>query len=388
MKKWRVFKSLKNPFWEAWFWLALPSILFCIKYTEKLSFGSYSIALVWVLVWFGASHLLIKVKDWQLRLPFRLAIVLGLATGAFIVFEWVPSNNLQVDRWSVIIKWWQALLSGNNPYLSVSHLGNSPGPFPFFFLPYLPFYFLGEVGWLSIFCLIVLFLSLRRGAQVLGLLFLLVGFLWELLVRSNLTFNALWVMLTLIAPSFGYLKNKWLWAFAAGIALCTRSLTLFPLLTFLAITLGKNPWGYIKNASVTKLIGLIFLTAILPFCGLWWAFPNFWKGFNPITFQATVFMPSWMVIVLMLACFFTVGIRAKRVLDFYLQVTRWLSILFICYLSYVTYTNGFYDALYGSQADISYFNFVIPFGISTIYLALYPEANKALLIPGIKLGPS
>ena len=344
-------------------------------------------ASLWLLIFGVAAYLIWKLKEREFPNYAVWVLACLVLAGSLGLYSALPAERLQVDRWSVTTQWWQALFNGDNPYLSVSHLGNSPGPFPGLFLAYLPFYFLGETGWLWTAIVVFALWLFRKSLWPLLLVFLMPGFLWEGATRSNLFFNGTWILLVLVAPSFKKIQNPFVWAALLGWAICTRSLTLFPLAAFVLIAHNGNLVSALKNKNLWTLSAIAVLTAASPFIGLSFYFPAFWAGFNPITFQATAFMPSWMIATLFFIGIFTIP-KINNGLIFSLYLTRWLSCLFMAYWLWVIYTNGWSDAFFNSQADLSYFNFVIPFGLAAMYFSAYPEANKALFIPETKDGPS
>ncbi len=381
------FNTPPKTFIEAWAWLCLPSFFYCAKYTEFLGIGSWIFATAYSVFFGFVAYITYNFKKVELPIP-SVRVSLGLVIlGSAFAYKLVPAETLQVDRWSVIMHWWDAALKSENPYLSVSHLGNSPGPYPGLFLLYFPFYLLGETGWLWTLLVVAMVFYFRKNPLPVLLIIFIPGFLWEGLTRSNLVINGAWICFTLILPSFYKIEKVWFWALLLGIAICTRSLTLFPVAAFFWMASGKNLKSLFQNLYFFRILILALLAAAFPFMVLWISFPNFWLGFNPITFQATVFMPNIMVAGIFLLGLFTLP-KENTLGLFSIFITRWLSCLFLGYWAWVCYTNGWRDAFYNSQADISYFNFVIPFGLAAMFFSCYPKADKALLMPGTKEGPS
>ena len=60
-------------------------------------------------------------------------------------------------RWSVITSFWDSYFATEYAYFAKSFAGNPPGPMPFYFIMALPFYLIGELGFLSIIGLLLFY---------------------------------------------------------------------------------------------------------------------------------------------------------------------------------------------------------------------------------------
>lgn len=75
----------------------------------------------------------------------------------------VDENNLNVDRWSALHTFIVSVLDGVYPYNIPDHLNQTSSNFPALFYLGLPFYFLGDVGFLQCFVFLIIVLWLFKG---------------------------------------------------------------------------------------------------------------------------------------------------------------------------------------------------------------------------------
>src|SRR5690606_4490533 len=137
-------------------------------------------AITIVIVLSSISFLFLYMKRYSFPNYYYLDI--GLLSSFFIVSFIVCYNllveKLIVDRWSVITSFCYAHFANIYPYFAKSNVGNPPGPMPFYFLLALPFYSIGELGFLSLIGVLLFFFLLKYfkiefQRRILILLFLL-----------------------------------------------------------------------------------------------------------------------------------------------------------------------------------------------------------------------
>jgi hypothetical protein len=166
------------------FLFLLISFLFAVKYGSRITSSYILLASI-----ISAFYLFI----WKKRFVFgrfhskTIYILLAFFTLLFsIVFYKITPESLNVDRWSVITSFWDNYFNNEYVYAAKSHKGNPPGPMPFYYIIALPFYFIGELGFLSImgslvFLLILKYLKSPNYLKVTTILLILSStfYLWE-----------------------------------------------------------------------------------------------------------------------------------------------------------------------------------------------------------------
>lgn len=109
----------------------------------------------------------------------KVYIVIGLLISVVLVFMnlQVDPNSLHVDRWSAMEITIENLLDGRYPYDKTDYLGQTSSNLPGLSLLGLPFYLLGDVGYLQVFVFGVfsfwIYKSKRKSAEKILILLLL-----------------------------------------------------------------------------------------------------------------------------------------------------------------------------------------------------------------------
>ncbi len=297
-----------------------------------------------------------------------------------ILFLKIPVSILNVDRYSVITSFWENYFAGEYAYFAKSHMGNAPGPMPFYFMLALPFYSIGELGYFSLLGIIMFYLLLHyakieKNIQMIGTVLILtsVFYVWEVLCRSNIFLNG-----TLILFSIAFLyknlkrKNSSSLIFNGiiiGLLLSTRNVFVIPYIIAFLFALKSG----LLNLQQTIVIGIIsiFIFA-LTFAPFVINHIEDFKVSNPFIIQSDVLMPFQF-------SFFCVGIAilgyfvCKKESDIYFYSGCLLFLTIVLHYAYQTYQNGFYEAFFNSRADISYFILCTPF---LIYHVLFCNGNE------------
>ena len=348
------------------------NLLFFYKYIDRLTHfawaftGLYLILIIWIL----KKHIFLKIFNNRIK---YIAISFLLFLAVFIHY-YIDIHNLNVDRWSVISSFFEQLEQSKYPYFAHSHLGNPPGPMPFYFLIAFPFYSTGFYVLLSVFGYL-LFVWLTDFKQkysyhIIFLLLLSPFFYWELISRSNLfTYS----FLVVIAFLFFLNKNRpvlrYLGSFILGLLLATRSIYILVLIIFYMSLLWR------KKISFKDLIyNGIFLTLgfALSFIPLIAWFPNKFFVLNPFMIQSGFLIPVYYVgLFMVIAVILSFFVRDNKDIFFYSGLSLFLSILI--YFFYHIFKVGFTKAYINSIADISYFIFSVPFLLE--YLRLSKKRN-------------
>ncbi|OAV46188.1 hypothetical protein [Lewinella sp. 4G2] len=301
-------------------------------------------------------------------------LAIGWVAAAAFVHYRVDLEGLNVDRWSVISSFLEALEAGGYPYLAESHRGNPPGPMPVYhFLAY-PFY---KVGWLVLLAIIGpiagthwLTKSVDHDRRINALL-LLVGssawLYWEILVRSNVITFTILVLLGLAAWAYAIkAKANWpklgLLAVATGLLLATRSVFgLAYLLIFGSLLLQRL---YVGRVVVSAIISLVtFALIFLPFYLAW---PEEFMVINPFIVQGGFLVPHSFVAGFFLLATGLLAYPPARARPF-IWSGYLLFLIVGVYFAFHVWQSGFDLAFHGSKVDLSYFLFSVPFLICGLF---------------------
>ena len=193
-------EQLKSKFCV--FILLFINFAFSVKYLSRITpyflLGSILITVLYFMIWYFRFRIS-KISE-KLHFLNLALLILFIVTSSYI-FVQIPFQQLNVDRWSVINSFWNNYFNGEYVYFAKSHMGNMAGPMPFYFILALPFYLIGEIGYLSLLGVVIFYLLLKLNAKPpsiqLPYLFLVmfsVSTLWEVVCRSNIFLNAVLIL--------------------------------------------------------------------------------------------------------------------------------------------------------------------------------------------------
>ncbi len=342
------------------------NLIFSIKYLSRVTDFAVPISI-------GITSFYFLIFKYQDKFQFfgkqlKYVNIIGfivLFIASYLVFQKVPVQTLNVDRWSVITSFWDNYFADEYVYFALSHMNNYPGPMPFYYIVALPFYLLGELGYLSIIGLllfIILLKVLRKPLATQTAYFIIIAtspfFLWEIVGRSNIFFNSTLILISIVY-FFKTIENKNLFwnGIIIGLLLSTRNVYAIPYVIVFLFAL-KNRDISIKNTIIIGIIAVLtFAATFLPF--VIGHFEDFQK-MNPFIIQSSYLMPfefSFACIILSFLSFFVV----KNRLDVYFYSGLILFITIALHFVWMSMQHGLYDAFFNSKADISYFILCIPF---------------------------
>lgn len=347
------------------------NFVFAVKYLSRITpyYLIYSLVIVgsYYLLWRYSSHL--KIIPTKLTY-LNIALLCTFAIGSIIIFYKVPPLTLNVDRFSVISSFWDNYFAGKYAYFAKSHMGNAPGPMPFYFILALPFYLMGELGYLSLLGGFVFYSTLRydkksstQQTAAILLIILSMFYLWEVICRSNLFLNSTLILCSIIY-FFKSTENKkanyiLCNGIIIGLLLSTRNVFIIPYIITFLFALKTNIIS-IKNTLKIALIAIsTFIITFIPF--VLNHFDDFTKA-NPFIIQSSILMPlhfTFICILLSLASFFI--LKQKSDVFFYSALILFLTI--ILYNIHLLTRFGFQRMFYDKEnvGDISYFIFCVPF---------------------------
>jgi hypothetical protein len=343
----------------------ITNILFVYKYAARFSGNPWPFVLIYLVVlnililFFYKDHGPVRHTVTGSRIFFLSVIALALLLSV-IMLRFNP-EQIRVGRYPALHDWITRLLSGRFPYASATR----PSGFPFLFVLAMPFYLLGDLGFLQVFAFFVyaFLLYIRYGKQdgdrfqSLMLLVTAPLFLYEIVVRSDLFSNMVIVILFM-----GYCEGTLHKAKTAALLLigCTGGLLLAT--RGIVLLIYVIYFGYIFRSRIER--GLIFtcgvlagfIATLLPFAAWSW---GFFITSGPFAIQ-TSYLPLGLSVPALVLCIFMAA-RAKSLTQVYRSIAFMLfSIVLAAFLISVA-SNGWSATILGDRFDISYFCFTLPF---------------------------
>ena len=307
-------------------------------------------------------------------------IVLLFFSFSIVLNILIDGNNLNVDRWSAMDVSISAILDGKYPYMQLDHLNGRSSNLPGLILIGLPFYLLGNVGYLQSFTFLLFAYTLHKTinnykAKILGILLLISSlfYLWEVFVKSDLMSNFIIILcfITLWYKKYNNqeLKKPFLLGVLTSFVFFTRLVSIIPLIIFLFN-------AFIKSSVLKKIlfmISSILTISILSFIVLKnCPSLNVFKNYNPFSLQNRQLPLIISVIMIIIPFFYSKKSITLASLIKYCLIFISVPIFFSFFLSVFKY--GLHDIIYNSVFDLSYFNILTPFLI--YYIAL--RYNKTL----------
>lgn len=358
---------------------------FSIKYLSRLStyYILFSVLIISIYCVFWSVRFQLEKIFNKAKYP-NIGLLIVFTILSTLVFVKIPVETLNVDRWSVINSFWDNYFNGKYVYFAKSNAGNPPGPMPFYFILALPFYLFGELGYFSILGIVSLAILLyynskRTDFQSIYLILIMASpfYLWEVICRSNIFFNGILVLFSILyfLKSLEYKKpNYVLWnGILIGLILSTRNVFIIPFIIAFLFSLKQE----IISMKTTFIIGIIaiftFIFTFIPF-----VFNHFvdFTQMNPFIIQSSFLMPfeySFLCVSLSFGTLFI--IKNQNDVYFYSGLILFLSI--VLHYVYQIKENNFNKAFYNSYADISYFILCIPFLV--FYVIENENRNKKIL---------
>lgn len=252
--------------------------LFIAKYSSRIPVYYAWSVMAYVVALFAVFEFSIyyfpKKSEKFFKVCVSVSVVLFVAASLFLSFN-VDPYELNVDRWSAVHNFLFNMLNGVFPYSAQTHLGGYGSPFPVWQILHLPFYALGNVGYSSIFVILLFVLSLCKtrsflvGFKAILLLCMSPAVWYEIIVRSD--FMANFLLCATVINYMHYIKfdaerHIILSALIIGMFLSTRWTASIPFAVYLFPSFYK--WKLKKQFSLILLSCLVFVLTFLPFI-LW-----------------------------------------------------------------------------------------------------------------------
>lgn len=320
----------------------------------------------------------IKLK--KIYIIICLLVALSIFTITFIT----NGNTLNVDRWSAMDVAIRAFLNGEYPYIAVDHLQGRTSNFPGLLILGIPFYLLGNVGYLQVFAFLLLsytlylYLNIKEAFRYLLLFLISPAYWWEIFAISDLMSNTIIVLCFIILLKHKLkttvLEYPIFLGFSTSFLVLTRGIFAIPL-TLLVFkdfcnTNITNQLKYVFSFSITFIV---LITIVLMNC------PDLetLKRCNPLVLQAH-YLPNYIhILALMLPFYFS--FKIKKFNNDFFKISSFL-ILFPTLLAFIyTWDSvGFEEIILKSRFDLSYLSIVIPFILIEIVQNKNKVANEYL----------
>jgi hypothetical protein len=358
--------------------------LFLYKYGIRLNnINIYTLIFGYNLFLFIIFYSTIKIKlsNVTLNSIFALIVIAFFSITIYINISF-DGENLNVDRWSAMNESIKALLNKEYPYTALTHLGKGSSNLPSIFFIGLPFYLIGNVGFLQSFSFllfsVVLFKTLKNSkAKLVGILLLTLSifYWWEIYAKSDLMTNFIIILSFILFSAIKKVNfNKpYLLGFISGFLLYTRLVVIIPL----TILLFKN---FIKASANTKIH---FITAALIIISsltflIFRNCPNIetFLNYNPFLLQKKSSQLPLLISLLLILLPFYFSIKVKKpkeIIDFCVLL---LSLTVLLSFSITISNYEFSKIIDRHLFDISYFNIITPF---VLYKMAYSFDNSSFL---------
>lgn len=293
-----------------------------------------------------------------------IVLIIGIIF-TFIISQ-IDSESLHVDRWSAMELTVEGILYGQYPYTIPDHLGNMSSNFPALGYLAIPFYLLGDVGYLQVFVFLLLAHYLDKNVKkplkkygVLLLYLLSPAVLWEIAVKSDLMSNMILVCLFIeywIKKHTHNLYQKPIFlAILIAFLFLTRGTILIPIILFFF----KDFWSTTIKTKLTFILSF-FLTVIIISLPILLSAPDAETllEYNPIILQTnkTPVIAYFLFVICLILPYF---ISNKVNYYFYsslIILAFSLSSFFVFLFNY-----GWEETIMKHYIDLSYFSMSFPF---------------------------
>jgi len=346
------------------------NILFVYKYSTRFLQNSS----IWVLFYliFLNLFLILLYQDFgfvtsgKVNNAIFLLTAILIALGTVLLMRQFDPSRIRVGRFPALHDWITRLLDGDYPYVSPT----SPSGFPFLFLLATPFYLLADLGFMQIFALLLYALLLHRkhdscNTIPLRTLLLLISapvFLYEVVTRSDLFSNMVFVLfyLSMCETRLRNARTKWLVlaGIAGGLLLATRGIVLLVYVLY---------FGYMFKDCLSRgsvfLVGVVvgFCAIVLPFA-LWnW---QYFMDYGPLAIQ-TSYLPIWLSLIAVVSCLYFAA-QVKSITGTYRAAGFMLFVVVFLAFAISLMDKGWTASIHDDGFDISYFCFALPFLLLTI----------------------
>jgi hypothetical protein len=359
------------------------NLLFAFKYGTRVSLSPSASGLLFALffglqVAAGAALTVWAVRRGQAGIWLWALLAVYLAA-AYAVYRSMDPLALEIDRWSALQAFFDALFRGEFPWAVKSHLGTNVSVFPGMQTLVLPFYLMGDVGLLQfagiigfVVLMVVRYRESGRPFFLLGILLAMPSIQYQVLGRSDLLGNSIaiaWLVYGSLRPGAANGWRLYAWAVAWGVALSTRAIFIIP---FIYVA-----WQIVDGRGLKAMIGVglvvtaTFAGTFLPF--YLWDPELFWAR-NPYHVQSGYVSREVLLLVLVGTVIFGYFRRRSSATFLHTGATLFLTI-FICWVIRIMQV-GWSEVVWAHEFDLTYFSLCIPFLLLALGDRLPASSNK------------
>ncbi len=353
----------------ALYFVAINSLFF-YKYGSR--HPSFSI---WILVFYtffqiAFLYFVINKKNYLKRFNLRKSYFITCITiciSIFAITYLTDANSLNVDRWSAMNVAIKAIFSGEYPYTAVDHMNGRTSNFPGLILIGIPFYLLGNVGYLQVFSFALLSftfykcLDIHKALSCILLLSISICFWYEIAVISDFMSNMILILCTIMLWNYYFADNIFrrpiLLGVLISILVLTRGFAFIPICLFLFAPFYKasmtNKFKFVISCVLS--FSILFLL-VLKDC------PDIetLKNYNPIILQASYTSTYINAIAIILPIILSFLIK-----DIYYSFFNFsfFILLGISISSFVVFYNsyGLFEIIHHNKYDLVYLSYLLPF---------------------------
>lgn len=342
--------------------------LFVIKYASRIdAFNGYIVAFIYTLLMSITSLIYIRLNLNNYYKPlFYITSILFFVFTIYLNIN-IDGNSLMVDRWSAMEVGVKALLNGEYPYSAIDHLNGRTSNLPTLLFIGIPFYFLGNIGFLQSFAfLLFIYITLKvfntYKERLLCVLLLIFSpsYLWEIYAKSDLMSNFIIILAVVVFMQNRIFRNIKINPVFESFLLTSLVMTRITAIIPISILFFKHFYRFSVQKKIiftaTSLITVIIFSYIC--FNKVSSLEHFYRH-NPFELQNRQ-LPSILSFILIIApmiySFRTKGIESI----IYLTVIFLLIPVSIAFFTSIYYS-GFKATLFESSFDISYFNMILPF---------------------------
>ena len=351
--------------------LACINSFFVVKYGLRYKPFTFVLFTLVLLLITQLSGLLILFRIFKKSVKFGVVAFWIIATLFFIVTliinNSVEGQMLHVDRWSAMQVGIKALLNGEYPYTAIDHLGGRTSNLPALLFLGIPFYMLGDVGYMQSFTFMVfaytIFKLFKNHTVRLSILFLLISspcYWYEIYVKSDLVSNFI-LVLFFVLFGFRYVQQKknhkpFLLGILTSFVFYTRITAIIPLL----LAFFKPFFKWSLRSKMLFVGGGLLTISILTFV-VFIHYPsyNILMKKNPFVLQNKQLPFILSLFFILIPCFLAFKITNSYKLVRYCVILLALPVFTSLFLYMVEF--GMWPAIRDSQFDLSYLNIITPF---------------------------
>ncbi len=335
-------------------------------------------------IWFLTAYILIQIgvvffikfnsihfKEVYLRNSYFIVCIL-IALTIFSITYLTDGNSLNVDRWSAMNVAIKAIFSNEYPYTAVDHLGGRTSNFPGLILIGIPFYLLGNVGYLQVFSFSLLSFTLykcfdiRKALSCILLFSISICFWYEVAVISDFMSNMIIVISAILLWNFYFSNDLFrkpiLLGILFSILVLTRGIAFVPIALFLFASFWRTSMSNKIKFAVSGLLTvslLVFL--VVKDC------PDLetLKNYNPFLLQTSYTASYINLLAILLPLLLSFYIRNIYHSLFYYS---FIILLAIVLSSVVVFYGrfGISEMIHNNKYDLVYLSYLLPIAIIII----------------------